>query len=103
MIWPTRCKLLHKYIHTRESRSSISRIFYKSDKFARSRLACYKSYTFSMHKSDFITRIFVKAGSFLLYVTSLKSDFDVTRAEKNLQNDTHYVSKLQYHLESGFK
>ena len=92
MIWPTRCKLLHKYIHTRESRSSISRIFYQSEKFVWPRLACYKSYTFSMHKSDFITRIFVKVRSFLLYITSFKSDFDVNRAEKNLQNDTYYVS-----------
>ena len=50
--------LSSKYSQTRISRSRISRIFYKLDKFTRSRSASYKSYTFSMRKSDFISRIF---------------------------------------------
>ena len=51
-------KLNSFYSQARISRSRISRIFYKSDKFAQSRSACYKSYTFSVRMSDFISRIF---------------------------------------------
>ena len=43
-------KLLQSNSHKSES--------HKSDKFAQSLSACYKSYTFSVRKSDFINRIF---------------------------------------------
>ena len=80
------------YCQTRISRSRISQIFYKSAKFEWSLPICYRSYNFSILTLDFVSRISAYAGAFVSYLALRKLDFDVNRAERNMQNDCLFLT-----------